>query len=204
MTRWKSFSADSRRGWVIEHTITHLALKRSDRRNVQFFINLSGHIFKDTGTLKLVRELLDEYKLPGNSLCFEITEQVAVKRLKEAGLLMRSLQKHGCEFALDDFGAGFSSLNYVKTLPIDYIKIDGSFISNMRQDPIDQAMVQSFVQIGRALGKKTIAEFVENQETLLMLKKVGVDFLQGFHVSKPAEEICEKPLTLSRVTAKAR
>lgn len=189
--------------WVIEHAIAYLAQKRSDGRNIQFFINLSGHIFKDTGTLKLVRELLDKYKLPGNSLCFEITEQVAVQHLEGAGLLMRSLQKHGCEFALDDFGAGFSSLNYIKTLPIDYIKIDGSFISNMRQDPIDQAMVQSFVQIGRTLGKKTIAEFVENKETLLMLKKLGVDFMQGFYVSKPAGEISEKPLTLKRITAKA-
>ena len=189
--------------WVIKNAIAHLAQKRLDGRQVQFFINLSGHIFKDTGTLKLVRELLDKYKLPGNSLCFEITEQVAVQHLEEAGLLMRSLQKYGCEFALDDFGAGFSSLNYIKTLPIDYIKIDGSFISNMRQDPIDQAMVQSFVQIGKTLGKKTIAEFVENRETLLMLKKLGVDFVQGFHVSKPASEICEKPLTLRKLTAKA-
>ena len=189
--------------WVIEHAMAKLAEKREAGRNVQFFINLSGHIFKDTGTLKLVRELLDNYKLPGNSLCFEITEQVAVQHLEEAGLLMRSFQKHGCEFALDDFGAGFSSLNYVKTLPVDYIKIDGSFISNIRSDPIDQAMVQSFVQIGRTLGKKTIAEFVENQETLLMLKKLGVDYVQGFHVSKPTDDICEKPLTLRKVKAKA-
>jgi len=116
---------------------------------------------------------------------------------------MRSMQKHGCEFALDDFGAGFSSLNYVKTLPIDYIKIDGSFISNMRRDPIDQAMVQSFVQIGRTLGKKTVAEFVENQETLLLLKKLGVDYVQGFHVGKPASDICEKPITLRKLKAKA-
>ena len=80
--------------------------------------------------------------MPARSICFEITEQVAVQHLEEASLLMRSLQKIGCEFALDDFGAGYSSLNYIKTLPIDYIKIDGGFISNMHQDPIDQAMVQ--------------------------------------------------------------
>ncbi|MGW8247251.1 MAG: EAL domain-containing protein [Acidiferrobacterales bacterium] len=180
-----------------------LAEKREAGRNVQFLINLSGHFFKDTGTLNLIRELLDNYKLPGSSLCFEIAEQVAVQHLEEASLLVRSLQKYGFEFALDDFGAGFSSLNYVKTLPVDYIKIDGSFISNIRRDPIDQAMVQSFVQIGRTLGKKTIAEFVENQETLLMLKKLGVDYVQGFHVSRPADDICEKPLTLRQLKAKA-
>lgn len=190
--------------WVIEHAVAKLAEKRATGRNLQFFINLSGHIFKDTGTLKLVRELLEKYKLPGNTLCFEITEQVAVQHLEEAGLFMRSLQKHGCEFALDDFGAGFSSLNYVKTLPIDYIKIDGSFISNMRRDPIDKAMVQSFVQIGRTLDKKTIAEFVEDQETLLLLKKLGVDYVQGFHVSRPAGEICDKPLTLRKISARAK
>ena len=146
---------------------------------------------------------MEKYQLPGNALCFEITEQVAVQHLEEASLLMRSLQKHGCEFALDDFGAGFSSLNYIKSLPIDYIKIDGSFISNMRQDPVDQAMVQSFVQIGKTLGKKTIAEHVENQETLLMLKDFGVDYVQGFYIRKPEAEICEKPLTLGAVKAKA-
>ena len=150
-----------------------------------------------------MRELLDKYKLPGNSLCFEITEQVAVKHLEEAGLLMRSLQKYGCEFALDDFGAGFSSLNYIKTLPIDCIKIDGSFISNMRSDPVDQAMVQSFVQIGKTLGKKTVAEFVENQETLQMLVKLGVNYVQSFHVSRPATQVCEKPLTLRNIKEKA-
>jgi len=189
--------------WVIEHALAQLSDKRATGRNIQFFINLSGHIFKDTGMLKLVRQLLDKYQLPGDSICFEITEQVAVQHLEEAGLLMRSLQKHGCEFALDDFGAGFGSLNYIKTLPIDYIKIDGSFISNMRRDPIDQAMVQSFVQIGRTLGKKTIAEFVENQETLLTLKKLGVDYVQGFHVGRPAGDICDKPLTLRKIKAKA-
>ena len=189
--------------WVIRNAIDSLAEKRATGRNVQFFINLSGHVFKDTGTLKLVRELLDQHKLPGNSVCFEVTEQVAVQHLEEASLFMRSMQKHGCEFALDDFGAGFSSLNYVKTLPIDYIKIDGSFISNMRRDPIDQAMVQSFVQIGRTLGKKTVAEFVENHETLLLLKKLGVDYVQGFHVGKPVSDICEKPLTLRKLKAKA-
>jgi diguanylate cyclase (GGDEF)-like protein len=189
--------------WVIKHAMARLAEKRAAGRNIQFFINLSGHIFKDTGMLKFVRELLNEHKLPGNSLCFEITEQVAVQHLEEASLWMRSLQKLGCEFALDDFGAGFSSLNYVKSLSIDYIKIDGSFISNMRHDPIDEAMVKSFVQIGKTLGKKTIAEFVENQETLRMLKKLGVDYLQGFHVGSPADDICEKPLTLRKIKARS-
>lgn len=189
--------------WVIRHAVDHLARKRAAGRNIQFFINLSGHVFKDTETLKLVREQLDKHKLPGDSLCFEITEQVAVQHLEEASLFMRSMKKHGCEFALDDFGAGYGSLNYIKTLPIDYIKIDGSFISNMRRDPIDQAMVQSFVQIGQTLGMKTIAEFVENRETLLLLNKLGVDFVQGFHVSHPAIDIQDKPLTLKALKGKA-
>jgi len=185
--------------WVIKHSIARLAEMRKSGRNVRMFINLSGHIFKDTGTLAVIRNQLRKYSIPADSVCFEITEQVAVQHLEEAALLMRSLQKNGCQFALDDFGAGFSSLNYIKSLPIDYIKIDGSFIANMRRDPVDQAMVQSFVQIGHTLGKKTVAEYVENLETLLMLKKLGVDYVQGFYVGRPAADIADKPLTLKKV-----
>ena len=185
--------------WVIRHSIARLAEMRKRGRNVRLFINLSGHIFKDTGTLAVIRNQLKKHDIPGDSICFEITEQVAVQHLEEAALLMRSLQKIGCQFALDDFGAGFSSLNYIKSLPIDYIKIDGSFIANMRRDPVDQAMVQSFVQIGHTLGKKTVAEYVENLETLVMLKKLGVDYVQGFFVGKPAADINERPLTLKKV-----
>lgn len=187
--------------WVIKHSLNKLAKVRKSGRNVQFCINLSGHIFKNTGTLKYIRQQLDKNDLPAKSVCFEITEQVAVQHLEEASLLMRSLQKIGCEFALDDFGAGYSSLNYIKTLPIDYIKIDGSFISNMHRDPIDQAMVQSFVQIGKTLGKKTVAEYVENLETITMLKKLGVDYFQGYYIGMPEAEIQEKPLTLRKVKA---
>jgi diguanylate cyclase (GGDEF)-like protein len=187
--------------WVIKQSMIRLAEIRNTGRDVQFSINLSGHIFKNTGTLKFIRQQLDKNDLPAQSVCFEITEQVAVQHLEEASLLMRSLQKIGCEFALDDFGAGYSSLNYIKTLPIDYIKIDGAFISNMHQDPIDQAMVQSFVQIGKTLGKRTVAEYVENLETLTMLKKLGVDYFQGYYVGMPEAEIQQKPLTLKKVKA---
>jgi EAL domain-containing protein (putative c-di-GMP-specific phosphodiesterase class I) len=187
--------------WVIQHSIARLADIRKGGRNVRLFINLSGHIFKDTGTLAFIRNQLKKYDVPADAICFEITEQVAVQHLEEAAMLMRSLQKTGCQFALDDFGAGFSSLNYIKALPIDYIKIDGSFIANMQRDPIDQAMVQSFVQIGHTLGKKTVAEYVENLQTLEMLKKWGVDYVQGFYVGKPAADIAAKKLTLKKVRA---
>lgn len=93
-----------------------------------------------------------------------------------------------------DFGAGFSSFNYLKHLPVDYIKIDGSFIENMANDPVDQAMVKSIIQVARAVGKQTIAEYVQDAETLTILRELGVDYAQGFHIGKPADTLLCEPL----------
>ena len=116
----------------------------------------------------------------------EITEQVAVRHLVQARGLIREIMALGCRFALDDFGAGFSSFNYLKHLPVDYIKIDGGFIKNMANDRVDQAMVKSIIQIANAVGKQTIAEYVQDGETLAMLGELGVNYAQGFYIGKPA------------------
>jgi EAL domain-containing protein (putative c-di-GMP-specific phosphodiesterase class I) len=125
--------------------------------------------------------------LPAGSVVFEITEQTAVRQIDKASLLIARLSELGCLFALDDFGKGFSSFSHLKNLPVHFIKIDGSFVENMLTNPVDKAMVESIIQIARVLGKKTIAEFVQNQETIAMLEGAGVDFVQGYHVGRPAE-----------------
>src|SRR5262249_6296969 len=119
------------------------------------------------------------------ALCFEITETTAVTSLANARYLMSELKGRGCRFALDDFGTGVSSFMYLKTLPVDFLKIDGQFISHIAEDPVDRSMVEAISKVGRALGISTVAECVETEAVLEELKRIGVDFAQGFFVAAP-------------------
>ena len=122
------------------------------------------------------------------ALCFEITETAAVTNLSNAIYFMRELKARGCRFSLDDFGTGLSSFMYLKTLPVDFLKIDGQFISHVAQDPVDRSMVEAISKFGRALGIATIAECVENDLSsgnLANLDGIGVDFAQGFFIAHP-------------------
>ena len=130
--------------------------------------------------------------MPENSVYFEITETAAVQNFHSAERFMRAIQHAGCRFALDDFGSGLSSFAYLQRLPVDYLKIDGALVRNMQANPVDQAMVAAVAEVGRVMGLKTIAEFVEDQETLQLLQTMGVDYAQGYVVMKPtplAEEL---------------
>jgi len=120
-----------------------------------------------------------------SALCFEITETAAVTSLSNATFFMRELKARGCKFALDDFGTGLSSFMYLKTLPVDYLKIDGQFISQIATDPVDRSMVEAISKVGRALGIATVAEWVESEAVLDELKRIGVDFAQGYHMARP-------------------
>lgn len=171
--------------WVIRNATKALAGFREAGRNVTFCINLSGHVFEDPRLVGCIRESLEANHLPPSSVVFEITEQVAIRYLDRANRRMREIMDIGCSFALDDFGAGFSSLTYIKRLPVDYIKIEGSFIENISRDSIDQSMVRSIVQIARTTGKQTIAEYVQDLKSLQMLRKLGADYAQGFYIGKP-------------------
>jgi diguanylate cyclase (GGDEF)-like protein/PAS domain S-box-containing protein len=148
-------------------------------------INLSGKSIGDDSFLDFLRTQAAIAGVPYNAFCFEITETAAVENLPKAVHFIEQLRALGCRFSLDDFGAGMSSFAYLKHLPVDYLKIDGGFVKDMLDDPIDKAMVEAINDIGHVMGKKTIAEFVENTEIVDALREMGVDYAQGFGVSKP-------------------
>lgn len=169
--------------WVIENAL-HVAATIQDQFN-WLSINLSGQTIAHEDTFGIIKENLKKNNIKPNKVCFEITETAAITN-PELGLeLLTKLQKLGCLIALDDFGTGLSSYEYLKQLPADILKIDGQFIKNMLQDPIDLAMVKSINEISHIMGKKTVGEYVENEATLKKMKDIGIDFAQGFYLDTP-------------------
>lgn len=169
-----------------------------------FCINLSGLSLSDDDFLPFVIQQFDSYpSLPGK-ICFEITETAAISNMKNAGLFIEKLKSIGCRFALDDFGSGLSSFGYLKNLPVDYVKIDGCFVRGIINDPIDLAMVRSINDIGHLMGKKTIAEFVENDAIKQQLQQLGVDYVQGYGIGKPfpLQELIDDFLKLQEMPTK--
>ena len=171
--------------WTVEAAVKKLAGMHDNGQPARFAINLSGRAFEDKQLLPLIQSLLRESRLDPAALTFEITESAAISNLAAASEFIYKLKEMGCQFALDDFGTGFCSFTYLKHLPVDKLKIDGSFVRGLAESSVDQAMVKSMNQIAHALHKQTIAEFVENEETLLLLKHFGVDFAQGHYLGKP-------------------
>lgn len=172
--------------WVVRNVFEWMASKKNKLNQIDYCtINLSGLSIDNEMFLEYVLYHLQTSGLPGEKICFEITETAAIANLAKATRFINKLNSHGCLFALDDFGSGVSSFGYLKNLPVDYIKIDGSFIKNMMNDPIDLAMTRSINDIAHVMGKKTIAEFVEDEQILNMLKKIGVDYAQGYVIGRP-------------------
>jgi len=148
-------------------------------------INLSGVSLADEDFLIFVTTELASTRLPPSKVCFEITETAAIANLSGAMRFIEVLRRVGCRFALDDFGSGLSSFAYLKSLPVDFLKIDGMFVKDIIEDPIDRELVRSINEIGHVMGKRTIAEFVESGEILAALGEIGVDYAQGFELGKP-------------------
>jgi len=130
---------------------------------------------------------IKHHKVDAKQLCFEITETAAISNLSTATRFMTELRQEGCRFALDDFGSGLSSFGYLKNLPVDYVKIDGSFVKDMSTDPIDRAMVEAITRVAHVMQIQTIAEWVEDETTLQLLKTMGVDYAQGYHLGRPVK-----------------
>jgi len=175
--------------WIVRRALTQLSRLHRQGEAVRFSINLSGKAFEDATLLPMIQELLDDSNIDPSRVCFEITETAAIAKLSAAEKFITALKTMGCQFALDDFGAGFSSFAYLKHLPVDKLKIDGAFVQGMANSHIDQAMVQSMNQVAHALGKQTIAEYVEDSATLELLRDYGVDYAQGNYIGKPREAL---------------
>lgn len=154
-----------------------------------FFINISGASLSEVNFYDFIRTCLDEYQVPGNMLCFEVTETAAINKLNDAAEFVAKIREIGCRFALDDFGSGLSSFSYLTTIPIDFVKIDGSFVSQMENQPVNCAIVEAINNIGHIAGLQTIAETVEAKGSLDKLQDIGVDFMQGYYLDEPQPAI---------------
>lgn len=172
----------------------HLAFQKLGR-DVRLAINLSGHSMNNVDILPYIEELISQPGVKPELIIFEITETSAVSNFISAKLLINNLNALGCHFALDDFGVGFSSFYYLRSLPVDYVKIDGAFVKQMDINEEDRIFVKVLTEISQAFGKQIIAEFVENKEILNLLEQLGVDYAQGYYISKPLRD----PLDLNHV-----
>jgi len=172
--------------WVIRSAFRWLVSEADERERLSLCsINLSGQSLGDEKFLPFV---VDQFQMSGidaTKICFEITETAAIASYSQANRFINALKELGCKFALDDFGTGLSSFGYLKHFPVDFLKIDGSFVKEILHDPIDREMVRSINEIGHLTGKQTIAEFAENEEIITMLRGMGVDYAQGYGVAEP-------------------
>jgi EAL domain-containing protein (putative c-di-GMP-specific phosphodiesterase class I) len=172
--------------WVIKTAFEYVRDTCTDRSvHTTCSINLSGATLCDEHLIAFIRDQFERCGISPTVICFELTETAAIANLDSAATLIRELKQIGCRFALDDFGSGMSSFGYLKTLPVDYVKIDGSFVKDMLHDSIDRAMVEAINNIGHVMGIQTIAEFVEDDAIREALENIGVNFAQGYGVGRP-------------------
>lgn len=174
--------------WVISEAfkwIVKISQSNDKLKNATYFLNLSGTSLSDEAFFDFLREQFDEHSLSAEQICFEVTETAAIINLASTVDFIKQLKLLGCKFALDDFGAGLSSFSYLKSLPVDYLKIDGGFVRDMLEDPMDAAIVAAVNNIGHVAGLKTVAEFVENTDIMQALEKIGVDYAQGYALARP-------------------
>jgi EAL domain-containing protein (putative c-di-GMP-specific phosphodiesterase class I)/PAS domain-containing protein len=172
--------------WMVRRAVDLIDAERSAGRSVVLEVNVSARSIDEPDFPMAIEWALEEASIDPGSLVLELTETAAIANMEQARRFATRIREMGCEFALDDFGAGFGSFYYLKHLPVDYLKIDGEFVRGLPQSPIDQRMVKAMVEIARSLDLRTIAEYVETAETLDLLTEYGVDFAQGYHLGRPA------------------
>ncbi len=172
--------------WVVRQALDRLVHRiGAGVKPFTIAVNLSGTSLNDERFLEYLIAELSSNELAAGAMCFEITETAAIANLGNVVYFMRELKARGCHFALDDFGSGLSSFMYLKTLPVDYLKIDGQFVENVTRDRVDRSMVEAISQVGKTMGIQTIAERVESAEVLAELRRLGVGYAQGFHIARP-------------------
>ncbi|NND60206.1 MAG: EAL domain-containing protein [Gammaproteobacteria bacterium] len=182
--------------WVVSQTLQALAPHHQamTTAGVGCSVNLSGQTMVDADFAPFVCELFKDTGVPPSLICFEVTETAAIANLEVAQNFMHALKRLGCRFALDDFGAGLSSFAYLRSLPVDYLKLDGSFVKPIVEDQTSASMLAAMHQIGKICGLQTVAEYVENDTILEHLRQMGVDFAQGYGIARPrplTEELAE-------------
>jgi diguanylate cyclase (GGDEF)-like protein len=172
--------------WVVRHALNWMATHRRELESVGgFSVNLSGHSVNDEGFADFVLRQFSNTRVPTGKICFELTETAAIANLESAIAFMNKMTLIGCKFSLDDFGSGLSSYSYLRNLPVDYVKIDGVFVKDLATTPGDYAVVKSINEIAHFMGKKTVAEYVENNDILEQLREIGVDYAQGYGIERP-------------------
>jgi len=185
--------------WVVEHTLRWLAQQQAtgSTRIKRCAINLSGATLGNDAHTARIRDMLSGYRIEPSLICFEITETAAMANIEQAKHFIDGLKEIGCRFALDDFGSGLSSFGYLRDLDVDLVKIDGSFIRELDSNPVHHAMVEAIVGIAGVMGLTTVAEFVENDAVMDILREIGVDYAQGYHLARP-RPLTEYPATRER------
>lgn len=174
--------------WIIRKVLEMLTqnnLRSKEGVEPRLMINLSSQAVQDPDLFAFIQEEISKHNVNPVLLCFEIAESVAIANFMQTKRLMKALHALGCHLVLDDFGSGFSSLNYVRDLPLSYLKIDGNFVHNLVSNPVDAAMIKAVHEVGQVMNLLTIAELVEDSETLERLRTIGVDFAQGYYCGKP-------------------
>ncbi len=173
--------------WVVRSAFKYLQRMQAQEQTQDCIlnINLSGGSLAEEGFLDFVQTQLREQGVAPEKICFEVTETSAIANMDKAVEFIAALRHLGCKFALDDFGSGLSSFGYLKQLPVDFLKIDGSFIKDILHDPVNCAMVEAIHQVGKIMGIQTVAEFVEDANTMARLRELGIDYAQGYHIEKP-------------------
>jgi diguanylate cyclase (GGDEF)-like protein/PAS domain S-box-containing protein len=167
---------------VINNAISLL----SSHPELSLSLNLSAKSLNDLELDEYIKNMLLEHEIEPGRLTFELTETAMIMNLSQARTFISKIKEMGCRFALDDFGSGFTSYSYLRDLPLDFIKIDGSFIQHIAEDPINRALVRSINEVSHILGKQTIAEYVVNAQVLEVVKELGIDYAQGWHIGEPA------------------
>ncbi|MEJ2406676.1 MAG: EAL domain-containing protein [Candidatus Thiodiazotropha sp.] len=175
--------------WVVSNAIDYLA----SNGDISLGVNLSSHAFQKNALLPLLQKKLRATRIAPERLTFEITETAAIMNFADTRRMVSDLRHLGCRFALDDFGSGFSTYHYIKQFPIDMLKIDGSFIVNVKHDQEDQAIVQSMIEIAHGLDKEVVAEFIEDAATLGLLSQMGIDHAQGYYIGRPTQNPTSRP-----------
>jgi EAL domain-containing protein (putative c-di-GMP-specific phosphodiesterase class I) len=175
--------------WVLTNAVRKLAELATNGQTATLTVNISGQTLDAKELGPQLRQLIEEYRFDPGSLILEITETSAIANMEAAQRLIHELKALGCRFALDDFGSGFSSFYHLKHLPVDFVKIDGQFVQTMATSSTDRAIVASINEIAHSFGKRTVAEFVENADTLDLLRACGVDYVQGYYISRPCAEL---------------